>query len=985
MISMKCPACGGKCNFEYDKGYVCEFCGNVYDGKENSDSITDKLNYANTKRIEEYDFERALELCREVLKESPDNQSANWCALLSEYQIAYLQDAKGNYKPTLLNPDVSVPINKCGYYNKLNSTYKRMADLAETVRLDVVRESKQLPEYDVFISYKQHVEKSDTISTEEAGWAAEIYKRLTKCGLRVFYGEVSLNEGTAGWEPHIYSALKSSKYLIVLGSSVKNIDSAWVKNEWKRFLSYRKKDDGKTFTVVRKNFKPEELDFELQSQQMLDADKADWIDKLVEKVNGHLTKGKIQIFVEEAQAFILKRQFNKAKQCYLKVCGADQRNSKGYWGLLMCKLKAMDDYDLVKCNKKISKTVEYDNAVRYATGEEREHYEKVCRDNLTRNTIGYERKNYNEWKKRTKVSRFFKTFFIVLFAALLCASAVLGVLYYRDLKSKEYYLQLDYGESAGGANNITIKAGEPIPVLPKNLTIQDKYYMDFVGWFTEPNCKGVKISDAEGKSELKVDNKITSLSNGAHQIKLYAGFEVHKYSVTFYDSDGHTVLKTIKSEYGTPLEDIGSEICVGNKQVYTWAEKLGGEDFTEKITKDTKLYATSYAIKVIYETNGGISIPGVVVKIGEKVPMPIPQRQYYGFEGWQYNGETVQYGFTAPQENIVLKAKWQRTHYSVSLDGAVQYVRIGDSITLPTRKMGYDIEGWSNNGILYNGEFTPTADSVLASVYRVALNANGGTVSSATKAIAYNSVYTLPVPTKEGHKFGGWYTGLSSSAQQITDNKGEALAKWSPVSDLTLYAVWIKDYYIDLNRVSCNDKYTPADAWIGDINSHNNWELAQLAVIDGTKNASSQYYIADGIQVKLGIKLLQDINDLPKINVIESNILGKHYAKELNLSDDTYNGEVYNTNIKGKKIGLGAYYIKCTLSNGSVMQFNKTDIFRNAKKGDIIEINLDEIAMNQVVSIEFVLIYEVRLYVYNGGWYTNYPCWRCSATVNFNS
>jgi len=424
MASMRCACCGGVCHFEYGKGYVCSYCGRTYTGTENADTITDKLNFANAKRIEDYDFEGASKLCNEVLDQESNNQEANFWALLAEYQIVYLKNAKGDYKPTFLNPDVTTPINECKYYQKLNTEYRKMADFAETVRLEVVRESQQIPDYDVFISYKQHIDNSDTIMTEETEWAAEIYKRLSKTGLRVFYDEVSLKEGTAGWEPHIYSALKSAKYLILLGSSVDNINSTWVKNEWKRFLSYRKKDSSKTFSVVKRNFKPEELDFDLQSQQMLSVDKTDWADVLVKNVSDYFTKYKVEFLLEEAKAFILKRKFKKAKQCFVKVCSADPRNAKGYWGLLNCKFKAMDDYDLVKSRKKIGKTIEYKNALQYAGDEEAERYKKVCNDNLIHNKIGYDRTNYNEWKKKNRVQRFFKKAAIIAAALVLCAFGV---------------------------------------------------------------------------------------------------------------------------------------------------------------------------------------------------------------------------------------------------------------------------------------------------------------------------------------------------------------------------------------------------------------------------------------------------------------------------------------------------------------------------------------------------------------------------------
>ena len=430
MASMKCPACGGRCDFEFGKGYVCDYCGNVYNGSENSDSVTDKLNYANAKRIEDYDFEGALRLCHEVLEEKPENQEANWCALLAEYQIIYLQNDEGKYVPTFLNPEVETPLNKCGYYAKLNGSYRQMADNIERMRALVVREARDIPDYDVFISYRQHVGKSSSMETEESLWADEFYRLLSKQTgndkLRVFYDKASLDSSNAGWEPHIHAALSSAKFLVLMGSSIDNINSTWVKNEWKRFTAYRQMGKEKTIAVLAKNIDPVKLpDIALRTGQMIKADEKGWQKKLVKRANDACKENKdVPYLLNEAETFIQKRKFKRAKQTYLKVCSLEPRNSKAYWGLLKCRLKAMDDYDLIKSRKKFVKINEYNDAVRYAVGKEKEHYMQICNAQLTHNTNGYERTNYNIWKKKSRVQWFFKKVAIIAAVLLVCAFGV---------------------------------------------------------------------------------------------------------------------------------------------------------------------------------------------------------------------------------------------------------------------------------------------------------------------------------------------------------------------------------------------------------------------------------------------------------------------------------------------------------------------------------------------------------------------------------
>ena len=76
--------------------------------------------------------------------------------------------------------------------------------------------------------------------------AQEIYYQLTEQGRRVFFARITL-EDKAGqqYEPYIFAALNSARVMIVVGSSARNFNAVWVKNEWSRFLALMKKDKKK--------------------------------------------------------------------------------------------------------------------------------------------------------------------------------------------------------------------------------------------------------------------------------------------------------------------------------------------------------------------------------------------------------------------------------------------------------------------------------------------------------------------------------------------------------------------------------------------------------------------------------------------------------------------------------------------------------------------------------------------------------------------
>ena len=72
------------------------------------------------------------------------------------------------------------------------------------------------------------------------------------------------------------------------------------------------------------------------------------------------------------------------------------------------------------------------------------------------------------------------------------------------------------------------------------------------------------------------------------------------------------------------------------------------------------------------------------------------------------------------------------------------------------------------------------------STFTITLNANGGKVEPSALAVVYGqAVGTLPVPTREGYTFGGWY--------DKDGNRYDASSVYSVKGDTTLTARWIEN------------------------------------------------------------------------------------------------------------------------------------------------------------------------------------------------
>jgi uncharacterized repeat protein (TIGR02543 family) len=130
-------------------------------------------------------------------------------------------------------------------------------------------------------------------------------------------------------------------------------------------------------------------------------------------------------------------------------------------------------------------------------------------------------------------------------------------------------------------------------------------------------------------------------------------------------------------------------------------------------------------------------------------------------------------------------------------------------------KVGYTFKEWDK-------EFTNIKNDLIviavyeANKYTISFDSNGGNEQESMNNIPYNSTITLPIPTKEGYKFLGWFMDSTINAEhfyntsKIVDNK-------------TLYARWEKIVYVvsfvdfdnkEINRQEVKhgfSAYTPID------------------------------------------------------------------------------------------------------------------------------------------------------------------------------
>ena len=220
------------------------------------------------------------------------------------------------------------------------------------------------------------------------------------------------------------------------------------------------------------------------------------------------------------------------------------------------------------------------------------------------------------------------------------------------------------------------------------------------------------------------------------------------------------------------------------------------------------VYVTN-AHTVTLDANGGIVDPAeITVAYGEALgELPVPTRTGYTFTGWvDENGNAVTadtlYNVAG---NSKLTATWTANQYTVTLDAnggkvepaelTVTYDSALGQLPVPTRT-GYTFTGWvdeNGNAVTADTLYTVADDSVLTATWAVeqyvmTLDANGGTVDPTQITVSYGSaVGELPVPTRTGYTFAGWYDAQGT--------KVGATSVYLVQSNITLTAKWTANQY----------------------------------------------------------------------------------------------------------------------------------------------------------------------------------------------
>lgn len=224
------------------------------------------------------------------------------------------------------------------------------------------------------------------------------------------------------------------------------------------------------------------------------------------------------------------------------------------------------------------------------------------------------------------------------------------------------------------------------------------------------------------------NNKIESINTSKNEITLYIGDqEKIEYTITPSNIDQSVIWSVENPDIAT----IDEGIVTGIKRGETFVTITSSKDTS--ISTKIKIEVTFKEYEINYILNGGYFEGMIIIGFSENtgiIQLPIPIRKGYIFKGWYLDNELVTEIHSSIKKDITLTAKWEK-----------------------------QIKTYN---ITYNTE-------------------NGYLPDDVPKTFPENiGLDTLPIPTKEGYKFLGWYLD-NELVEHIDPNTNKHIiltAKW---------------------------------------------------------------------------------------------------------------------------------------------------------------------------------------------------------------
>lgn len=401
-----CATCGHPNNISCQEGqstYQCECCERIHSIPKDEEKYSTLYDRATDLRLNNC-FDQAIATYNMILDQDDTNEEAHFWIAMCRYGVNYVKDEEGIYRPTCWNYHEKPILTDYDYQHALNladpinaEIYRSKAEEINRIQRKIGKIIQTEKAYDAFICYKE-TDDSTGRKTPDSGKAEELYEALTEKEYRVFYAPRTFQSVLVEeYEPYIYAALYSAKTMYIVTSSHEYAESKWVKNEWQRFIEFKKSDSEKVLRVLLFGMSPEDLPAELTNYQAYDISRFGVFEKLcgeLDAITQHKTDTELQkrqsyrsqeapinaslAALERGYNFLNTGEFDGAYEYFNKALDTNAKLPDAYWGLLLAEHQCRNNDELIALGVCIDNEPNYRSAFQYADNFAKKEYQHIA-------------------------------------------------------------------------------------------------------------------------------------------------------------------------------------------------------------------------------------------------------------------------------------------------------------------------------------------------------------------------------------------------------------------------------------------------------------------------------------------------------------------------------------------------------------------------------------------------------------------------------
>ncbi len=265
------------------------------------------------------------------------------------------------------------------------------------------------------------------------------------------------------------------------------------------------------------------------------------------------------------------------------------------------------------------------------------------------------------------------------------------------------------------------------------------------------------------------------------------------YSKAVYVGQAASVEGTARFDFLTNANLVSEEVTI-----YAAGTDASAVVETLSLVEEAAVYNITYD----YAGAEAVADAPTTYEEGATVALPVPTKDGYTFAGWLVNGAGDPIATTEGQDgDLALVASWTVNVYTITYDyagaevvadAATSYEH-GATVALPVpTKVGYTFAGWKVNG---EGNAINTTEGLTGNLNLVASwaevlysitydYAGAEAVVGAATSYQQGATGALPVPTKIGYTFDGWFVNGEGEAIATTEGQDgnlELVARWTMI------------------------------------------------------------------------------------------------------------------------------------------------------------------------------------------------------------